>query len=261
MWPFRATIPLSAALFMIQGVSEVLKCWYQIQFGREFEHKEKIEIMTGLELLGLVMLLVMLGAIFIGLPISFTLLFLAGVVRLHRCMGERVLSLAYLQTIGIMKQDELVAVPMFILMGFICDEAGLMERLFRAFRDLFAPLKGRALRGRHPHRDAVRHRGRDRGRDGDAAWHHGRAHDDPRRLRCAHVGGLDRGWRHARHPDSAVGDAGRDGARARHLDHRPLRGRIWSGLSAVGHVHRLHPDPLSLQSEARSTGACRGAAG
>jgi hypothetical protein len=25
-------------------VSEVLKCWYQIQFGREFEHKEKIEI-------------------------------------------------------------------------------------------------------------------------------------------------------------------------------------------------------------------------
>jgi hypothetical protein len=25
-------------------VSEVLKCWYQVQFGREFEHKEKIEI-------------------------------------------------------------------------------------------------------------------------------------------------------------------------------------------------------------------------
>jgi TRAP-type mannitol/chloroaromatic compound transport system permease small subunit len=44
MWPFRATIPLSAVLLMIQGVSEVLKCWYQIQFGREFEHKEKIEI-------------------------------------------------------------------------------------------------------------------------------------------------------------------------------------------------------------------------
>ena len=30
--------------------------------------------MTGLELLGLAMLLVMLGVIFIGLPISFTLL-------------------------------------------------------------------------------------------------------------------------------------------------------------------------------------------
>ncbi len=87
------------------------------------------------------MLLVMLGAIFIGLPISFTLLFLAGVFG-YIGMGPRVLSLAYLQTIGIMKQDELVAVPMFILMGFICDQAGLMERLFKAFRDLFAPLKG-----------------------------------------------------------------------------------------------------------------------
>ena len=44
MWPFRASIPLAAVLIMIQGVSEVLKCWYQIQFGREFEHKEKVEI-------------------------------------------------------------------------------------------------------------------------------------------------------------------------------------------------------------------------
>lgn len=139
MWPFRATIPLVAVLLMIQGVSEVLKCRYQIQFGREFEHRKRST--TGLELLGLFMLLVMLGAIFIGLPISFTLLFLAGVFG-YIGMGPRVLSLAYLQTIGIMKQDELVAVPMFILMGFICDQAGLMERLFKAFRDLFAPLKG-----------------------------------------------------------------------------------------------------------------------
>jgi TRAP-type mannitol/chloroaromatic compound transport system permease small subunit len=44
MWPFRATIPLAALLLMIQGVSEVLKCWYQVQFGREFVHREKIEI-------------------------------------------------------------------------------------------------------------------------------------------------------------------------------------------------------------------------
>jgi TRAP-type mannitol/chloroaromatic compound transport system permease small subunit len=44
MWPFRASIPLSALLFMIQGVSEVLKCWYQVRFGREFEHREKLEV-------------------------------------------------------------------------------------------------------------------------------------------------------------------------------------------------------------------------
>jgi tripartite ATP-independent transporter DctM subunit len=53
-----------------------------------------------------------------------------------------VFDLAYLQTIGMMKSDEFVAVPMFILMGYICDQAGLLERLFIAFRDLFAPVRG-----------------------------------------------------------------------------------------------------------------------
>ena len=44
MWPFRAMIPLSALLFMVQGVSESLKCLYQIRFGREFQHREKLEV-------------------------------------------------------------------------------------------------------------------------------------------------------------------------------------------------------------------------
>ena len=97
--------------------------------------------MSGLELLGLVMLVVMLGAIFIGVPISFTLLFLALIFGFIG-LGPRVFDLAYLQTLGLMKQDEFVAVPMFILMGYVCDQAGLMERLFKAFRDLFAPVRG-----------------------------------------------------------------------------------------------------------------------
>jgi len=44
MWPFRAAIPLAALLLMVQGVSEVLKCCYQVRFGREFEHREKLEV-------------------------------------------------------------------------------------------------------------------------------------------------------------------------------------------------------------------------
>ena len=97
--------------------------------------------MTGLEFLGAVMLLVMLAAIFIGLPISFTLLFLALIFG-YMGLGSRVFNLAYLQTFGMMKQDEFVAVPMFILMGYVCDQSGMMERLFKAFRDLFAPVRG-----------------------------------------------------------------------------------------------------------------------
>ena len=44
LWPFRAAVPIMALLMMIQGVSEVLKCWYQIKTGREFQHREKIEV-------------------------------------------------------------------------------------------------------------------------------------------------------------------------------------------------------------------------
>jgi len=44
MWPFRSVIPLSAFLFMIQGISEVLKCLFQIRYGREFQHREKLEV-------------------------------------------------------------------------------------------------------------------------------------------------------------------------------------------------------------------------
>jgi tripartite ATP-independent transporter DctM subunit len=97
--------------------------------------------MTGDALLGLVMLVVMIGAIFIGFPISFTLLFLALAFG-YLGLGEVVFSLAYFQTIGMMKEELLAAVPLFILMGYITEQAGLMERLFTALRLLLAPMRG-----------------------------------------------------------------------------------------------------------------------
>ena len=97
--------------------------------------------MTGQALVGLTMLAVMLAAIFIGLPISFTLLFLALMFG-YIGLDVRVFNLAYLQTIGLMKQDDLVAVPMFILMGYLCGQTGVIERMFHAFRGLFAPVRG-----------------------------------------------------------------------------------------------------------------------
>src|ERR671925_860132 len=97
--------------------------------------------MTADALIGLVMLLVLLGAIFIGVPISFTLLFLALVFG-YLGMGATVFDLAYLQTLGLMKEELLAAVPLFIFMGYITQQAGLMERLFTAFRLLLAPVRG-----------------------------------------------------------------------------------------------------------------------
>ena len=97
--------------------------------------------MTGDALLGVVMLVVLLGVIFVGFPISFTMLFLAFVFG-YVGFGMTVFDLAYFQTIGLMKEELLAAVPLFVLMGFITEQAGMMERLFRAFRDLLAPIRG-----------------------------------------------------------------------------------------------------------------------
>src|SRR5690349_11802841 len=97
--------------------------------------------MTAEILIGLVMLIVMIGAIFIGIQISFTLLFLALTFG-YFGLGRTVFDLAYFQTIGMMKEELLAAVPLFIFMGFITEQAGLMERLFSALRMMLAPLRG-----------------------------------------------------------------------------------------------------------------------
>src|SRR4051812_41814216 len=97
--------------------------------------------MTGDVLIGLVMLIVMIGAIFIGIQISFTLLFLALSFG-YLSLGRVVFDLAYFQTIGMMKEELLAAVPLFIFMGFITEQAGLMERLFSALRMVLAPVRG-----------------------------------------------------------------------------------------------------------------------
>jgi tripartite ATP-independent transporter DctM subunit len=97
--------------------------------------------MSGQALLGLVMLCIMLGVIFVGFPISFTLLFLALVFG-YFGLGTIVFDLAFFQTIGLMKEQTLAAVPLFIFMGYVVEQAGLMERLFRAFQVMLAPVRG-----------------------------------------------------------------------------------------------------------------------
>ena len=93
------------------------------------------------ELLGMVMLIFLLGVIFIGFPISFTLIFVALIFG-YAAFGNMVFHLMVSQTFGFMQEEILAAVPLFIFMGYITEQAELMERLFKAFRYLLAPLKG-----------------------------------------------------------------------------------------------------------------------
>ena len=98
--------------------------------------------MTFNETLGMIMLFGMVAVIFIGFPISFTLLFLALVFGGVGLGWQQTFDLAYLQIWGTMKDEILPAVPLFIFMGYMTEQAGLMERLFLALRNLLAPVRG-----------------------------------------------------------------------------------------------------------------------
>jgi tripartite ATP-independent transporter DctM subunit len=93
------------------------------------------------EYLGLILLFALLTGIFVGFPIAFTLIVLS-VVFGYIGFGETVFYLMVFQTIGLMKEEVLAAVPLFIFMGHILEQAGLMERLFNAFRLILAPVRG-----------------------------------------------------------------------------------------------------------------------
>ena len=93
------------------------------------------------EIIGLLMVAAMLFAIFIGFPIAFTLLFL-GVVFGYWGFGQLVFYLLTLQFNATMMEQTLAAVPLFVFMGIMMEQANLMERLFDSVQKLLAGLRG-----------------------------------------------------------------------------------------------------------------------
>ena len=93
------------------------------------------------EIIGAIMIGAMLFAIFIGFPISFTLIFL-GLVFGYWGFGKLVFYLMTLQFNMIMTESTLVAVPLFIFMGILMESAGLMERLFSAIQLMLSRTRG-----------------------------------------------------------------------------------------------------------------------
>ncbi len=93
------------------------------------------------EIIGAIMIGCMLFAIFIGFPISFTLIFLGMVFGLWG-FGTIVFYLMTFQFSGVMLEQTLAAVPLFIFMGILMEKAGLMERLFTAIQMTLSRVNG-----------------------------------------------------------------------------------------------------------------------
>ncbi|HUS96757.1 MAG TPA: TRAP transporter large permease subunit, partial [Hyphomicrobiaceae bacterium] len=174
--PARLAMPVGAFLLLIQGLPELFRCFNDMGKSRERwfvrflpiyviglavlfagtffpqtvplgDYWFNIVKTTGLNELskpsiGLVMIGAMLFAIFIGFPISFTLIFLSFVFAAWGISAKLGFFLQTLKFNETMLDDQLVAVPLFVFMGIMMEKAGLMERLFSSIQLMMSRTRG-----------------------------------------------------------------------------------------------------------------------
>jgi len=92
-------------------------------------------------MIGMWMMVAMIVCIFIGFPISFTLIFL-GLIFGYWGFGQLVFYQLTLQFNGSMMEQTLAAVPLFVFMGIMMEQANLMERLFDSVQKLLSRITG-----------------------------------------------------------------------------------------------------------------------
>jgi len=92
-------------------------------------------------IIGFIMLSLMVFAIFLGFPTAFTLMGL-GVLFGGATLGWQVFDLFVQRAFNVMSNDVLISAPLFILMGYVMERSGIMDRMFHSYRLLFGPLPG-----------------------------------------------------------------------------------------------------------------------
>jgi tripartite ATP-independent transporter DctM subunit len=93
------------------------------------------------EVLAVVMMLLLVVLIMIGFPTAFTLMAL-GVIFGFFGFGFIVFDLLVQRAFFVMRNDVLIAVPVFLFMGYVVERAGILDRLFYSVQLLMGPLPG-----------------------------------------------------------------------------------------------------------------------
>ena len=172
--PARTAMPLGALFLILQGIAELLRCRYELDsqwrrwldrllplyliilasifletffpnilpLGDVLEGGFKGAFGVSATMIGAIMIAVMLAAIFVGFPISFTLIFLGFVFGAWGFGGKLVFYLQTLQFNSVMLEQTLAAVPLFVFMGILMEQAGLMERLFTSVQLMLSRTRG-----------------------------------------------------------------------------------------------------------------------
>src|SRR5512143_711539 len=82
---------------------------------------------------GILMMCMFIVIIFLGFPIAFTLVALA-VFFGYYAMGDNIFQLLVQRAFGVMSNDVLIAVPLFLFMGYMVERSNLLDRLFHTLQ-------------------------------------------------------------------------------------------------------------------------------
>jgi len=93
------------------------------------------------ELLVIMMFSLLLGAIFMGFPLGFSL-FGSALVIGFLTIGSKTFSILYTQAFGVLTNYTLVAVPLFVFMGVMIEESGIGRVLFNTLEIWMHRLRG-----------------------------------------------------------------------------------------------------------------------
>jgi tripartite ATP-independent transporter DctM subunit len=91
--------------------------------------------------LGLVSLVVAVLGVLTGFPMAFMFIFVALLFG-YIGFGHEVFYLVTYQFFGLMTSVELASIPLFLFMGYLLEQSGLMDRMFEALRMTLGGLKG-----------------------------------------------------------------------------------------------------------------------
>jgi len=83
--------------------------------------------------IGILMLFLLIFLILLGFPIAFTLIAMA-VGFGHFAIGDAIFNLLVQRTYGVMSNAILIAVPLFLFMGYVVERAKILDKLFRSLQ-------------------------------------------------------------------------------------------------------------------------------
>ncbi len=92
-------------------------------------------------MLGIIMLGILVLVILLGFPIAFTLIAM-GLGFGYFALGDIIFTLLVQRTYGVMSNDVLIAVPLFLFMGYVVERANILDRLFYSLQMAAGNLPG-----------------------------------------------------------------------------------------------------------------------